>query len=602
MLSRRVLAALLAGLFGAILAVPVPVGAQGNRDLDILVTDAAGTPLPDASVTLGTTTATTDYLGRARLADVSAGMIIADHQRFAARTHVWDGTGDRVRFSLGSPVLRGIHVAGTLPGTTRWDALLVLAERTSVNAFMLDMKDESGRVFPHTASLVAHASGAAVGLWDLAAVVDELHGEGLSVILRIVTFQDPITGNAMPEMAVQSGGGPFTRRGLTFLDPTDPDARAYGLVLAAEACAAGVDEVQFDYVRFPEADHSVLSFDGPVEEADRNETIRSFLADAKAAAPPGCAIAADIFGFVTSVPGDGGIGQNIETVAAVADVLSPMAYPNHWSRGWFGYDTPADHPGGVVDASMRDALGRVGGQTTIRPWLQDFGGYGPAEVRAQIDAADALGLGWMLWNAGSEFTEAGIPTDREIRTPDVVAAPETQTLPLSGYWDVHDGTTFSAHVRWLGEQGITRGCNPPWRDQFCPRRTLTRAEAATFLVRALELPPSDVDRFTDDDGTTHEDSINALAAAGITRGCRSSSYCPHQPLTRAQMASLIARALALDSVDRDTFSDDDGSTHEADIERIAAVGITVGCARDRFCPSQPVSREQAAAFLHRALT
>lgn len=594
------IAALVIALFSAMLAMPA--GAQQGRDLDVLVTDSAGIPLPDADVVLGTSVATTDYWGRARLVDVSAGTLTADHDRFVSRSHEWDGSGDRVKIALGAPVLRAIHVAGTLPGTAHWDDLLGLAERTSVNAFMLDMKDESGRVFPNTESSWAHTSGAAVGLWSFPAVVDELHGHGLSVISRIVTFQDPITGRAIPEMAVQSGGSPFTRNGLTFLDPTDSDARSFALGLAAEACAAGVDEVQFDYVRFPDGNHSTLSFDGPTSEPDRNEAIRSFLAEAKSMAPSGCAIAADIFGFVTSVPGDGGIGQNIETVAAIADVISPMAYPNHWSTGWFGYSSPADHPGGVIDASMRDAIERVGGQTTIRPWLQDFGGYGPAEVRAQIDAADALGLGWMLWNAGSNFSEAGIPSDAAIRTPGSVPRPETAHLPSSGFWDVADGTTFSADVRWLGQQGITQGCNPPWRDDFCPRRTLTRAEAASLLVRALALPLSGVDRFDDDDGTTHEESIDALAAAGITRGCGPTSFCPDQPLTRAQMASLIARALLLPAADADTFGDDDGSSHEPDIERIAAVGITVGCGVNRFCPGDAVSREQVAAFLHRALT
>lgn len=598
-MSRRVVGALVVAVLCALLALPA--GAQATRDLDVLVTDSAGIALPNVTVRLGGSSVATDFWGRARLVDVSAGTVVAAHDRFASRSYDWDGTGDRVKIALGSPVLRAIHVHGTIPGTARWAELLGLATRTSINAFMVDMKDESGRVYPNTESPWAQMSGAAVSRWDFAAVVDELHGHGLSVITRIVTFQDPITGQAIPDMAVQLNGAPYSRRGLTFLDPTDSEARSYALGLAEEACAAGVDEVQFDYVRFPDGDHSSLSFDGPTSETDRNEAISSFLVAAKSILPAGCAVAADIFGFVTSVPGDGGIGQNIETVASVADVISPMAYPNHWSTGWFGFTSPADHPGGVIDASMRDAIARVGGQTTIRPWLQDFGGYGSVEVRAQIDAADALGLGWMLWNAGSVFTEAGIPSDAAVRTPGSVPPPETQVIPFSGFWDVADGTTFSADVRWLGEQRITTGCNPPWGDDFCPRRSLTRAEAATMLVRALDLEPSDVDRFSDDDGTTHEGSINALAGAGITRGCAATSFCPDQPLTRAQMASLVARALDLPPVEADTFRDDDGSSHEADIERIAAVEITVGCGPELFCPGDPVTRDQAAAFLRRAL-
>ncbi len=586
----------------AALGTAGPAGAATGRDLALLVTDTRGAPLYGATVDLGDPTVPAHHSGRARLVDVAAGSVTVDHPRHPSRVVAWSGGGLRLRVPLGAPVLRAIHVTGTLPGTSHWDELLALADRTAVNAFMLDMKDESGRVFPHTSSPWATSTGAAVGQWDFTTVVEDLHARDLSVITRIVTFQDPIVGTALPHMAVQTSPGvPFSRRGLTFLDPTDSEARAYALSLATEACAAGVDEVQFDYVRFPDGSPTDAIYDGPSDETARIATIAGFLTEARETLPAGCTVAADIFGFITSIPGDGGIGQQLEELAEVADVLSPMAYPNHWGTGWFGYSSPADHPGRVVDASMSDALLRVGGHTTLRPWLQDFGGYGPDEVRAQIDAADALGLGWMVWNAGSVFTEAGFPTESELRTPSVLPDPVEEDLPSSGYWDVADGTTFSADVAWLGVTGITTGCNPPWRDDFCPKRTITRAEAATMLVRALSLPASSNDRFTDDDGTTHEHAINSLAAAGITRGCGPSAFCPDRPLSRAEMAALLARALDLPSVVGDTFSDDDGLTLEPDIERIAAMGITRGCAAHHFCPNDPVPRDQVAAFLHRAL-
>ncbi len=583
-------------------ALTPAAGAAGPRDLDVLVTDSRGIPLFEATIILGPQTVSTDHYGRARLTGVVAGSITVDHPRTPLSVVEWSGAGERLRVAIGAPVLRAIHVAGTLPGTARWAELLAFADRTALNAVMLDMKDESGRVFPHTSSPWALAAGANSDRWDFADVVTQLHARDLSVITRIVTFQDPIVGNALPHMAVQTSPGvPFTRRGLTFLDPTDLEARAYAIDLATEACRAGVDEVQFDYVRYPDGAGDGLLFDAGDDEASRVDNIVSFLEDARAALLPQCAIAADIFGFITSVPTDGGIGQQLEALAKVTEVLSPMAYPHHWSTGWFGYSIPADHPGGVIDASMRDAISRVGGSTTIRPWLQDFGGYGPLEVRAQIDAADALGLGWMVWNAGSVFTQTGFPTDAEVSTPAVLPPALEEFLPSSRFWDVADATTFSADVEWLGAHGITRGCNPPWRDDFCPRRTVTRAEAASLLVRALELPASAIDRFSDDDGSTHEKAIDALAATGITRGCSPTGFCPERSLSRAEMAALVARALALPAASGDTFIDDDASTHEADIERIAAAGITRGCGVSRFCPDQAVTREQAAAFFHRAL-
>ena len=324
-------------------------------------------------------------------------MVTISYPRFPSRSIEWSDTGDRVHVVLGAPVLRAIHVAGTLVGTRQWDNLVALVERTSFNAFMLDIKDESGRVFPVTDSSWAIAAGVNLDRWDLAEVTADLHSRNIGVIARIVSFQDPVAGKNLPDMAVRTTGGQvFTRRGQTFLDSTDPNAREYALQLAEEKCSAGVDEVQFDYVRHPDSDQSILVFDGRNTEQIRVAAITGFLSDAKERVGPDCQIAADIFGFVTSVPNDGGIGHQLEALANVADVLSPMVYPNHWGPGWFGYASPEDHPGGVIDQSMRDALERIAGLTTIRPWLQDFGGYRPDEVRSQIDTAEELGLGWML--------------------------------------------------------------------------------------------------------------------------------------------------------------------------------------------------------------
>ena len=601
MRTRFVVAIVAVALVAALPAEPVTAAA--GADLAVLVTDARGIPLTGAMVTAATVTAVTDHSGRARLLGVGPGTVSVSHPRFPDRSVHWSGGGDRLRIPLGHHVLRALHITGALPGGATWASTLALADITALNAVMLDMKDESGFVYPTWTGTAPAPVG--LGLWDLAAVADELHARDLALIVRIVAFQDPRFAAVAPHAAVHDAatGGPFSRRGQVFLDPSDTTAQRYVRELVVAACGAGVDEVQLDYIRFPDGITPSLRFDAvdPTVEEQRTATISEFIGGLRDLIPADCALAADIFGFVTSVAGDGGIGQDIEVLATRADVLSPMVYPNHWSRGWFGYDEPADHPGGVVTASLANALDRVGDEVTIRPWLQDFGGYGPAEVRAQIDAADALGLGWMIWNAASQFQRSAIPTDAEVTTPSMPPPPTEEDRPASGFWDVADGSTFWSDVRWLGEQGITQGCNPPWRDAFCPDRALTRAEAATLLVRALGLAPTTVDFFGDDDGNTHEANINALAAARITRGCTPTEFCPDLALTRAQMASLIARALGLPYVAADSFTDDDNSTHEADIERIAAVGITRGCAFDRFCPHDPVTRGQVAAFFRRAL-
>ena len=176
------------------------------------------------------------------------------------------------------------------------------------------------------------------------------------------------------------------------------------------------------------------------------------------------------------------------------------------------------------------------------------------------------------------------------------------TIEGPGTFVDDESSPFEADIEWLAAEGITTGCNPPDNDHFCPDEPVTRAQMASFLDRALDLPKADGDRFTDDDNSTHEAAIERLAAAEITTGCGSGLYCPDEPVTRAQMASFLDRALDLPKADGDRFTDDDNSTHEAAIERLAAAGITGGCnaGGTLYCPDDPVTRGQMAAFLHRA--
>ena len=124
---------------------------------------------------------------------------------------------------------------------------------------------------------------------------------------------------------------------------------------------------------------------------------------------------------------------------------------------------------------------------------------------------------------------------------------------------------------------------------------------ATFLARALRLAPTSRDYFGDDNASIHEANINRVAAAGITFGCSATRYCPDGVVTRAQMASFLARAFHVPSTAVDHFDDDEGNKHEAAINRIATAGITVGCDDDRYCPDGRVTRAQMATFLRRSL-
>jgi S-layer homology domain len=160
-------------------------------------------------------------------------------------------------------------------------------------------------------------------------------------------------------------------------------------------------------------------------------------------------------------------------------------------------------------------------------------------------------------------------------------------------------STFIDDIHWLFYQGITGGCGG---GKFCPRSAVTRVQMAQFLVRAFNHPSTATDYFTDDNGITGESSINALAEAGITGGCAPNLFCPTRPVTRAQMAIFLVNELNLPPTATDFFDDDDGKTGESSINALAAAGLTGGCGTRRYCPTSNVTREQMAAFLHRALT
>ena len=150
----------------------------------------------------------------------------------------------------------------------------------------------------------------------------------------------------------------------------------------------------------------------------------------------------------------------------------------------------------------------------------------------------------------------------------------------------------------LYKAGITKGCTSTW---FCPRGRVLRDQLASFLDRVLDPPATNADYFDDDDGNLHEGAINRLAAAGITTGCAARRYCPDDPVRRDQMASFLRRAFDLSPAQGDFFSDDAGNLHEKAINAAAKADITSGCSATRYCPGRYVTREQMAAFLVRAM-
>jgi hypothetical protein len=185
-----------------------------------------------------------------------------------------------------------------------------------------------------------------------------------------------------------------------------------------------------------------------------------------------------------------------------------------------------------------------------------------------------------------------------------VVSASAEDLPPGGTFVDDDLLAEEGYIEAIAAAGITKGCNPPASDKFCPERVLTRAEMASIFVRALRLPAGAPGQFVDTVESAHEADINALASAGITKGCNppaNDEFCPDRRVTREEMAAFIVRAFDLPSASSDHFADDDESIFENDIDAIAAAGITSGCGTGAFCPTEGLPRSQMAAFMGRAL-
>lgn len=197
--------------------------------------------------------------------------------------------------------------------------------------------------------------------------------------------------------------------------------------------------------------------------------------------------------------------------------------------------------------------------------------------------------------------------------PVLAASPTTGAATLvtsdfapSGRFLDDNTSVFEADIEWLAAEGVTRGCNPPDNTRFCPTGFVTRGQMAAFLVRALGLTDSLDGPFSDDDASIFEADIEKLAAAGITKGCNppaNDRYCPDSVVTRGQMAAFLVRAFKYtDDGGADLFSDDDASIFESDIDKLGTAGVTRGCnppTNEHFCPDAKVTRGQMAAFIHR---
>lgn len=371
---------------------------------------AGGVPLDDATVAAGGQSVYTDETGSFSFEHIPLGTITVTRPGYLPSEYVFDGSVEEVDIPLEQRIVRGLRVPPLVAkDDTLYQAMLDLAARTSVNTFVFDTKGDydyggannRGIVFYETEVEAAQAPGLVVVWYDPVQRLQQAKDAGLYTITRIPAFISYNYVTAYPEHKLVG----------QYLDPGNRDAWEYPLDLAVEACGLGFDEIQFDYVRYPDGQAATEARRlGLVpDEATRVANIQAFLQEASDRLHPlGCAVSASIFGIVNMEDDDAGLGQKIEEISVPLDVYVPMIYPEQWPSGYFGFNPPSDHPGEVVGTVLDSATPRLAPGTIVRPLLQAYS-FTPAEILAEIQAAEDRGFGWQLWNMDGIYDESSLP-------------------------------------------------------------------------------------------------------------------------------------------------------------------------------------------------
>lgn len=313
--------------------------------------------------------------------------------------------------------LHGIYMTSQTVASARGDALADEFIKLGGNMIVFDIQDTNGKLaYPSQLRISTEIGNRKDQIPDLTALVARLHEKGIYVVARFVLFKNGFLAGKKPEWTLKNKQTkrPFVSRdGPIWLDPGNPELKEYLFDISRELVFAGVDEIQFDYVRFPEGGRGGnigYSFTGD-NKLTRDQSITNFVAEiAEKIHFIGRRVSVDVFGIVVwdNVSWKV-IGQNIRELAKHVDAIYPMPYPSHFGPGWGGHRNPADEPYFFVQETSKKFVEQTAGTgVKIRPWLQGFAmrvsRYGPKYVGEQIRALTDIGVDeWTVWNARNVY-------------------------------------------------------------------------------------------------------------------------------------------------------------------------------------------------------
>ncbi|WP_407271043.1 putative glycoside hydrolase [Radiobacillus sp. PE A8.2] len=326
--------------------------------------------------------------------------------------------------------VRGIYVTGPTTSVNRFEGLLNLVDSTDLNAMVIDIKEDHGNLTFIPDENSPYADIAQRYIHDPEKLMRTLEEKGIYPIARVVVFKDTLLAKKHPEWSFLDNGKVWTNnKGDSFVSPFKKEVWEYNVGIAKMAAEMGFQEIQFDYVRFPEGFErrdKELTYDlGDYEGSDLNDiklrvqAVTDFVAYAKQELEYyDVDVAVDIFGYAATITETPGIGQNFSKISSNVDVISSMIYPSHWTS-YFGIDFPDKEPYRLITEYAKvenEVLGALEDPPTSRPWIQDFEApwlysgaatqYDKAEVEAQIKALNENGINeFLIWNASNKYSE-----------------------------------------------------------------------------------------------------------------------------------------------------------------------------------------------------
>lgn len=331
-----------------------------------------------------------------------------------ARDAAGNAVAEQVQIPVLHPGMRAVHMtAHAWSAPSLREPVLQLAREGRIDTVQLDIKDESGEVGYLTQVPLATEIGSARDHYDVRAALDEIHAAGLRAVGRVVAFRDPILAEASwasghRDRVLQNVDGNPWSGGYgqySFTNFANPEVRAYNVALAAEAAELGFDEILYDYIRRPDGAISRMHIPGLTTTPEH--AIATFLKETRPVVHRhGALLGASVYGIAATRPTE--IAQDIPAMSQYADYVAPMVYPSHWGAGEYGVAAPERQPYDITARSLADFANLADeSRTAVVPWLQAFSlrhTYGPAEVRAQIEAAEANGISsFLLWNAACRY-------------------------------------------------------------------------------------------------------------------------------------------------------------------------------------------------------